>query len=154
MIHYIIVRATAHATEDVSRVREALDLFLPVPAGKSKDHKDLVDALEVQGHYGNPITMLSAKIDNKTQTSAVVKYIREHLSDKDVITLNKEIQERLDDDQLLFLRFNKQKAYQGLLELSSSSDAIVVRIKIATYPKNREKAMEIVEELLVPTEVL
>jgi len=154
VIHYIILRATVHATEDRSRVREALDRFLPASVSKSKDHDDLVDTLEVQGHYGNPITMLSAKIDRKAQTSAIVKYIREHLSDEDVVTLNNEIPERLDDDQLFFLRFDKQKAYQELLELSSSSDAIIVRIKIATYPKNREKAIEIVEELLVPTEVL
>jgi RNA binding exosome subunit len=55
--------------------------------------------------------------------------------------------ERLDDDQVFHLRFNKQAAYLQQVKLTDSSDAITAKVKIETYPKNREKAGAIVEEL-------
>lgn len=145
MIHHIILRVIAHATEDVSRVREALDFFLS-GAGIREGSK-LVEELQAEGHHGNPITILSVQLKRKADCLNFARFVRESFSEEDVAKLREEMPERLDDNQVFHLRFDKQAAYLQKVRLTNSSDAITAKVKIETYPKNREKAGAIVEEL-------
>lgn len=149
MIHYISLRVIAHSTEDLSRVRGALDFFLRNATGKSDDDvtDELVEVTDIEGHYGNPSVMLSSQITRKSDTVKLARFIREHMSPDDVEILRSEMPDRLDDDQVFHMRFDKQAAFLGKILLCSSSDAIIVKVKIATYPKNRLHAGHIVEEL-------
>lgn len=149
MIHYIILRVFAHSTEDLSRVRAALDFFLRNAIGISDDDvtDGLIEVTDIEGHYGNPSVMLSSQISRKSDSVRLARFIRERMSSDDVQNLRDEMPERLDDEQLFHMRFDKQAAFQGRIVLSSSSDAITVKVKIATYPKNRLQAGLIVEEL-------
>ncbi len=149
MIHYISLRVIAHSTEESSRVFNALGLFLK-NASETGEHdlkKEIVDSTDIQGHYGNSFVMFSAQIKRRSDSVRLARFIRENMSPEDVKTLRNEMPDRLDDEQLFHMRFDKQSAYLGKLVLSSSSDAITVKVKIATYPKNRLNAGLIVEEL-------
>lgn len=149
MIHYINLRVIAHSTEDLSRVRGALDFFLRNATGMSDNDvtDELVEVTDIEGHYGNPSVMLSSQISRKSDSVKLARFIRANMSPEDVENLRSEMPDRLDDDQLFHMRFDKQAAFMGKLALSSSSDAITVKVKIATYPKNRLQAGIIVEEL-------
>ncbi|WP_342305674.1 RNA-binding domain-containing protein [Methanolobus sp. ZRKC5] len=143
------MRVIAHSTEDISRVRDALDFFLRNAIGRSEDAvtDELVDVTDIEGHYGNSSVMLSSQITRKSDVVKIASFIRGHLSPDDVERLRSEMPDRLDDDQLFHIRFDKQAASLGKLVLTSSSDAIIMKLKIATYPKNRVLAGQIVEEL-------
>ncbi|ALK06310.1 MAG: RNA-binding protein [Methanosarcina thermophila] len=145
MIHHIILRVIAHATEDVSRVREALDLFLS--GAGVREGSELIEELQAEGHHGNPITILSVQLKRKADCLNFARFVRERLSEEDVAKLREEMPERLDENQVFHLRFDKQAAYLQQVRLTNSSDAITAKIKIETYPKSREKAGAIVEEL-------
>ncbi|MDD4496753.1 MAG: RNA-binding protein [Methanosarcinaceae archaeon] len=145
MIHHITFRVLAHATEDTSRVREALDFFLS--GSGVRNSVELIEELCVEGHHGNPITIYSALLKNKAACLAFARFVKAGMSDEDVLRLRKEMPERLDEDLVFHLRFDKQAAYLGKVKLTESSDAVTAKVKIATYPKNREKAGLIVEEL-------
>jgi RNA binding exosome subunit len=145
VIHYVTLRAFAHATEDVSRVKEALDFFL-IGAGVREESK-LIEEIQAEGHHGNPITILSVQLKRKADCLGFAHFVRERFSEEDVALLREEMPERLDDDQVFHLRFDKQAAYLQQVKLTNSSDAIIAKVKIETYPKNREKAGAIVEEL-------
>lgn len=145
MIHHIILRVIAHATEDVSRVREALDFFLS--GAGVQEGSELIEELQAEGHHGNPITILSVQLKRKADCLNFARFVRERFSEEDVAKLREEMPERLDDDQVFHLRFDKQAAYLQQVRLTNSSDAITAKIKIETYPKSREKAGAIVEEL-------
>jgi RNA binding exosome subunit len=145
VIHYVTLRAFAHATEDVSRVKEALDFFL-IGAGVREESK-LIEEIQAEGHHGNPITILSVQLKRKADCLSFAYFVRERFPEEDVALLREEMPERLDDDQVFHLRFDKQAAYLQQVKLTNSSDAIIAKVKIETYPKNREKAGAIVEEL-------
>lgn len=149
MIHYINLRVIAHSTEDYSRVRAALDLFLRNATGKSENEvtDELVEVTDIEGHYGNSSVMLSSQITRKSDSVRLARFIREQMSPEDIELLCDEMPDRLDDEQVFHMRFDKQAAFLGDLALCSSSDAITVKVKIATYPKNRLRAGQIVEEL-------
>jgi len=151
VIHNIILRVNAHSTEDQFRVRSALDFFLLNSASKSKiideNTDNIVEITNVNGYYQNPITTLSAQITRKQDCLAFASFIRENMHPEDVKLLRSEMSDRLDDEQLFHFRLDKQAAYMNKVKLSSSSDAIIVKAKITTYPKNRKQAGKIVEEL-------
>ncbi|HII01093.1 TPA: RNA-binding protein [Methanosarcinaceae archaeon] len=145
MIHHIMLRVLAHATEDASRVREALDFFLS--GAGVRDGSKLIEELSAEGHHGNPITIISVQLNKKADCLGFARFVRENLPEADVERLKEEMPERLDDSQLFHLRFDKQAAYLQQVRLTDSSDAVTAKVKIATYPKSREKAGIIVEEL-------
>ena len=149
MIHHIFLRVTAHSTEDRSRVRKALDFFLlnSINRGADVSTDDIVDVLDADGHYGNPMTIFSAKISRKKECLAFAKFVRSNITSDDLELLRSEMPSRLDDDQVFHLRLDKQAAYEGEVRLTSSSDAITAKVKIETYPKDWVKAGMIVEEL-------
>ena len=149
MIHYITLRVSAHSTEDKARVRDALDFFLLNSVEKrARSNKDsMVDAITVQGHYTNPITIFSTQIKRKSDCLAFVSFVRDNMQPNDLDKLRTEMPERLDDGQGFHLRFDKQAAYLNKVKLSSSSDSIVAKMKIATYPQNRKEAGRILEGL-------
>ncbi len=148
MIHYIDLRAIAHSTEDPARVRKALDLFL-LHSSEGEDHNtdDIVEVIDAEGHYGNSMKIFSAHILRKQDLKALAVFIRQHMSPDDVMLLKSEMPDRLDDNQVFHLRLDKQAAFEGEVKLTSSSDAITAKVKIETYPKNRQKAGMVVEEL-------
>lgn len=149
MIHHISLRVIAHSTEEKSRVIDALGLFLKNSLKEKCPDSlaDIVDAVEAEGHYENPITILSIQLTRKSETLAFAEFVHKNMTSDDIETLRSEMPDRLDDDQTLHLRFDKQAAYLGRVKLISSSDAITAKVKIETYPKNREAAGKIVEEL-------
>jgi len=149
VIHHINLRVIAHSTEERSKVMDALGLFLKNSfRDKGPDsYLEVVDTIEAEGHYGNPITIFSTQLTRKHDTMAFAEFVHNNMTLEDIETLRSEMPDRLDDEQVFHLRFDKQEAYMGHLKLVSSSDAITAKVKIETYPKNREMAGKIVEEL-------
>ena len=146
MIHYITLRVTAHATEDRDRVISALKFLLPDDIRNSPDLDNQINYLVVDGHYGNPMVLYSLDFKRKAETSTFMDRLVSELSKSQRDELVRQLDERLDDQLMLHLRFSKQEAYSGKLVTESSSDAIAVKIKIATYPKDRNKALEMLED--------
>ena len=143
MIYYITLRALAHATEDVFRVKQALKFFV---SSTSVRDRELIEELQSEGHHGNPITILSLQVKRKVDCLCFASFVREHFLKEDLARLREEMPERLGNDQVFHLRFDKQAAYLQKVKLTDSSNAITVKVKIKTYPKSREKAGAIVEE--------
>ncbi|MDX1748090.1 MAG: RNA-binding protein [Halobacteriales archaeon] len=127
-IHYVDVRAFCFATEDDARVESALRTLLP---------EDQVLTRETsQGHHGDRIVVLSARIENADGIRATVDRIR---GIDEIDRVRAELDRRVDDDCALFIRFDKQAAFQGRVRLG---EGILVRVKIEAYPARREAAID------------
>ena len=138
MIDRVSFRAFVAATEDESRVSEALGIFVP---------PDRISAVNAQGHFGNEIKILEASLRRK-DSLAFFQILREQLPPADLVRLRQEVPERLGDDNHFHLRLDKQAAYKGMLRLTDSADALDISILVKTYPARREEALRILSELL------
>jgi RNA binding exosome subunit len=138
VIDRVSFRAFVAATEDESRVREALGIFVPL---------DRISAITAQGHFGNEIKILEASL-RKKDALAFFQILREQLPAGDLVRLRREISERLAEDSHFHLRLDKQAAYKGMLRLTDSSDALDISALVKTYPARREEALSILSELL------
>ncbi|MFB6094267.1 MAG: RNA-binding protein [Halanaeroarchaeum sp.] len=132
--HYLDLRAFCYGTEDEERVAGALRTFLP----EAVDLERTVSA----GHHGDRIVVLSARVERADEIRHVLSVLREG----DLLgAIEADLEDRVDDNNSLFVHLDKQAAFEGSPELG---EGISLRGKIEAYPATREAAIENVREVL------
>ncbi|WP_254523705.1 RNA-binding protein [Natrinema caseinilyticum] len=127
-LHYVDLRTFCYATEDEKRVEQALRTFLP--------EEFEIDRAESEGHYGDRILVLSARVEKADD----VRHVLSRLADLETFDqLIDELDERVTENTELFLRFDKQAAFEGAVRLG---DGITFRAKVEAYPAKKEQAVE------------
>ena len=138
-LHYVDLRTFCYATEDEKRVEEALRTFLP--EGDDDDPFE-IERAESEGHYGDRILVLSARVENADDVRRVLSRLSDLESFDELID---ELDERVTENTELFLRLDKQAAFEGDVRLG---DGITFRGKVEAYPAKKEKAVENAREVL------
>ena len=138
MIHNISYRTFVYGTEDEEKVMTAISYLF----SNSLPEKSITE-----DHFGNKIVVLTDKITKKRTNKDFIAFLNDNLSQEDKNTIKNELNRRIDEKGNLFLRFNKQLAYEEILKLTYSGDAIHIRIKIASYPVSKENAAEVAKKL-------
>jgi RNA binding exosome subunit len=124
IIEKIEITTLVHATEDEGRVRKAVLNLLP-----SSINTPFIQITHLDGYYGDPITTLKLTIKNrKPATDIFVKLVSE-LSSIDINSLVDELPQRIDETKNLYIRIDKQKAFQGKFTLQKH-DSIRLKIKL------------------------
>ena len=136
MFHWVEVRTFCHATEEEDRVLAAVRTVMP----EGEVHRDTLE-----GHFGNPLIVLTARTDAAADVRAVWSRIVAAIGAGEAL---RELDARLDDDLVFHLRLDKQRAYRGEIAKASSPDVIAVRAKVAAFPKKREVATRALRALL------
>ena len=138
-LHYVDLRTFCYATEDEKRVEEALRTFLP----EDDDGQPFeLDRAESEGHYGDRILVLSARVENADD----VRHVLSRLADLESLdAMIDELDERVTENTELFLRLDKQAAFRGDVRLG---DGITFRGKVEAYPAKKERAVENAEDVL------
>ncbi len=137
-LHYVDLRTFCYATEDEKRVEEALRTFLP----EGDEEPFAIERAESEGHYGDRILVLSARVESADD----VRHVLSRLADLDEFDrLIDELDERVTENTELFLRLDKQAAFQGDVRIG---DGITFRAKVEAYPAKKEQAVENAEEVL------
>jgi RNA binding exosome subunit len=135
-LHYVEVRAFCYATEAENRVETALRTLLPADVA--------LERAESEGHFGDPILVLSARVERTDETREVLAALAHPPADE-YDRLVAELDERVDEDCNLFVTLDKQAAYDGEVRLG---DGITLRGKVEAYPAKREAAIENARDLL------
>ncbi len=139
-IDRITVSAVVHSTEDMEKVGEAIAELFPFEFE--------IEVSKAKGHYGNELTFLEVEIKDRKKIKEFINYLFERLKESGELEYLKEsLEDRVDADNTLHIRFDKQKAYMGEVVLGSR-DPIAVKIKITTFPSRREAAISAVRELI------
>ncbi|NHN48799.1 RNA-binding protein [Halostella sp. JP-L12] len=126
--HYVDLRAFCYATEDEKRVEAALRTFLP--------EEYPVDRVESEGHHGDRIVVLSARVENADDVRHALDRVMEL---DDIDTVVDELDERVTDNTELFMHLDKQAAFNGDIALG---EGITFRAKVEAYPAKKEAAVE------------
>ena len=127
-LHYVDLRTFCYATEDEPRVEAALRRYLP------DDYP--IDRETSEGHHGDPIVVLSARVDNADDVRHVVGKVREL---DDLESVLSELERRVDEDCAFYLKLDKQAAFRGEVR---RGQGILLRAKVEAYPAKRSAAVE------------
>ena len=138
-IAYVDVSFFAHATEDEAKAIEATRILLPT----SQLENIVFNRSNLRGHHGNPITLFETKIKEKDIVKAVAENLSSNLGALDKETLLREINLHVEKGSL-YLRFDKQAAFQGTFKLGVA-DPLRVRLR---FNKNQlEDVVQICKEI-------
>lgn len=130
MFHWIEARAFCHATEEEERVATALRTVVSETAPRRE---------VLEGHFGNPVVVLTARVDTAPEVRTVWARVLAALG-KDVVLQG--LDDRLDENVVYHLRLDKQRAYMGNIEAATTPDVIALRAKVAAFPSKRETALQ------------
>ncbi|MCU4740518.1 RNA-binding protein [Halobacteria archaeon AArc-m2/3/4] len=133
-LHYVDLRTFCYATEDEKRVEAALRTFLP--------EEFEIERVESEGHYGDRILVLSARVERADEIRHVLARLAE-LEELDQLLA--ELDQRVTENTELFLRLDKQAAFGDAIRLG---DGITFRAKVEAYPAKKEAAVENAQEVL------
>ena len=128
-------RTFSHATEDLEKVKLAF-----ANAVGTLDMK----ISKSEGLHGNPITI----IEGETKESRLISGLFGRLRDSDLNTIIQTIDARTDEGCNLFLRLDKQAAYEGRVELTEGNDVVSVRIRVGAFPSRCDVAKELVKSFV------
>lgn len=130
------ISSSIHATEDPGKVIAACRNVLPA------DYADEItfERRDLLGHYRNPITLLRARIKQKQVLEAFIENLAGSLSDVEKQLLSSDVSRRIDDKGALYLRLDKQEAFQGQMKLGNM-DPIRITLKLARRRKSLEETI-------------
>jgi hypothetical protein len=89
---------------------------------------------------------LEVEIKKSGEIRRFWRYFLQQLGDQ-VKELLETIEDRIDDQNVLHIRIDKQKAYLGEIELSHGGDPIAVKVKLVTFPARRDAIVEFAKEI-------
>jgi RNA binding exosome subunit len=134
-IGYIDVRVFAHATEDPEKVLTAVRIILPEELSENA----VFQKTSLTGHHGNPIILFETKLTDKQALPTALQKIGAGLTALDKETLASDLKLHL-EKRNLYLRFDKQSAYQGEVRFSQNDP---IHFKIHFKNKTFEDIVEI-----------
>lgn len=134
----IITSCFINATESAEKVTYALmNLF---PEGLKEKIK--IKKTNLEGHYGNPITILDAVIDDKKLIDLFMRHLSGLLGEMKKKELTREFGNHLDNKSNFFIRLDKQLAYMKKF-CFQQQDPIKIKIKLK---KSKRLPKEIIFE--------
>jgi RNA binding exosome subunit len=136
-IEWIKVSAVVHSTESREKVSQAIANIFPF------DFE--IQISEAKGHFGNPMEYLEVEIKKSSEIKAFWKNLMNILKNE-IETLLETLDDRIDGQNVLHIRIDKQRAFLGDFKLSNV-DPIAIKVKLVVYPARREKAIELAKEL-------
>lgn len=121
---YVELTTLEHATEDFGKVLRAIHNLFPLDA-----NIPVVKETKLKGLFGDPIVSIMLEITNHRSASEFLDHIIKSLNSVDYTNLMDQLSQRMDESKNLYIRFNKQKAYQGKTILGMH-DAIRIKFRL------------------------
>ena len=131
-IQSVEISTIAHATEDTSKVEDALrKLLLGTSLQFTRRH--------LEGHHGNPIVKVDARLSYKDAVRFAETLIK-LLSRSERLQIQRDLTLHSDDEGNLYIRLDKQKLFLGEVRLGEE-DPVRVKIKFNRLLGESERAM-------------
>ena len=131
-IHSVEISTIAHATEDTSKVEEALRRLL---LGTSLPFTRRY----LEGHHRNPIVRVDTRLSRKDAVRFAETLMRD-LPRSERLRIQRNLALHSDDEGNLYIRLDKQKLFLGEVRLGEE-DPVRVKIKFSRLLGESERAM-------------
>jgi RNA binding exosome subunit len=127
VFHWARVRLFCYATEDQEKLHQTMISI----SGTGDFNAEMSD-----GHHGNSMVILSAELKSNTECAGLFGRLG-----KDVInSILNELDKRIDDDCVFYMRLDKQAAVLERYEMAHHGDVVSITCKIASHPARKEIA--------------
>ncbi len=130
--HWLRLRATAHPTEDLDRVVQAVQHLSHL---EDDVFTDCTEVTPIESHHGGTVHLIECTIKRQREIRACLDAL---VPSPD--GLLQEVEARTDHNGTFHLRYDKQAAYSGEVLRRQVEDAIVVQVRPEVHPASKEAA--------------
>ena len=133
--HWVRVQTFCYATERQDLIEDTLKELL----GDIEFEEEITES-----EHGNTMMILETRITKQREFT----YLFSKLGDDVLDYILDDIDNRVDEDDMFYLRLDKQKAVQGIYEVAHHGDVISIFGKVQAHPARKDVAVKVLEEFL------
>jgi RNA binding exosome subunit len=142
--HYVKVRVLVKPEDDMNFIEKTLRGIFPFELEKEKAKFEKHSA---DGFSDRKITILEVTLDKDKQITPFFKNLAKNLGEKQCKILIDQMDSRLDEGLMFYLRLDKEMLSLGTYELTDSGNCFHIHFPVACFPKDRNVAKKIIEEM-------
>ena len=133
--HWVRVKAICYATEDEDLICDTVSEL----TGSEELDIDISEGL-----HNNPLTVVDVNLSKNKEYATLFTNLGEGI----VKRILDDLEQRIDDDCVFYVRLDKQKAVCGEYEISHGGDVISITAKVMAHPAKKEVAVQVMREYL------
>lgn len=151
LAHFIEINVFSTPEDDEAKVYQGFLSFLPVDLKKEKISLKRTTA---EGFNDRKIIIFQVSLSRQRHINAFLKSLSSRLSQEQKEFISQQKDKRVDDSLYFFLRFDKEKLLEeGRLWLTDCGNCYHIKIALAPFPRKKELALKIVDDLLKPENI-
>ncbi|WII07583.1 exosome protein [Methanomassiliicoccales archaeon LGM-RCC1] len=135
IFHWVRVQTFCYATERQDLIEDTLKELL----GDIEFEEEITES-----EHGNTMMILETRITKQREFTDLFSKLGDDVLDY----ILDDIDNRVDEDDMFYLRLDKQKAVQGLYEVAHHGDVISIFGKVQAHPARKDVAVKVLEEFL------
>ena len=128
----------------ILKLKESFNKIMPLDFQKEK--LNIVEE-NVEGFENRKIKILTLEIIKEAHTAIFLKTLKALIGKEQCKTLVEQKISRLDEELFFYIRLDKKDALENEFTLTDSGECIHIRMHIAAFPKNKETALKVIEQI-------
>ncbi len=133
--HWVRVQTFCYATERQDLLEDTLKELL----GDIEFEEEITES-----EHGNTMMILETRISKQREFTELFSKLGDDILDSIV----EDIDNRVDEDDMFYLRLDKQKAVQGIYEIAHHGDVISIFGKVQAHPAKKDVAVKVLTEFI------
>ena len=112
------------------------------------EEKLIIREETIKGFNEKRISILTVELLKESHTNKFFESLLSKITRDDKYAILRQKDSRLDQELYFYLRFDKKKWIQkNELELTDSGDCFHIKLALASFPRKREVALELIEKI-------
>ena len=132
---WVRVQTFCYATEK----RELLEETMTELLGTDEFQEDISE-----GEHGNIMTILETRLTKQREFNSLFKKLGPEICQ----WILDDIDNRIDEDCVFYMRLDKQKAVQGIYEVAHHGDVVAITGKVQSHPARKDVAVRVMSDFL------
>jgi RNA binding exosome subunit len=146
LAHFIGLSVFSTPEDDEKKVQGGLMVFLPFDIEKDKI---AIKRTSTEGFNGRKIVIMEATLSRQRHIAIFLKNLFSRLTPDQKELLSRQKESRVDENLYFFIRFDKSRLIEDKqLWITDCGSCYHLKIALAPFPRKRELALGIVDELL------
>lgn len=133
--HWLRVQTFCYATERQDLIEDTFKELL----GDTEFEEEICDS-----EHGNSMMILETRMTKQREFRDLFYRLGNDILD----FIIEDIENRVDEDDIFYLRLDKQKAVQGIYEVAHHGDVISIFGKIQAHPARKEVAVKVLRSFI------
>jgi RNA binding exosome subunit len=144
LLNNVLLSVFVKGGEDEAKIAEKLKSFVPLDFEKEKLQ---IKRINAEGFNEKIIIILELELKREKHTNEFVETMKKLAPEQKELLL-RQAESRLDTEYAFFIRFDKDKLLnEDEYWITDSGNCFHVKMNLACFPKKREKAMEILQNI-------